>query len=63
MDVELFLGIQDQWAEDSPHCLVILYEIIRHAAAKGWKEAEWIIFQGCQQNMPLLNPEVGISAI
>ena len=25
MDVELFLRIQDQWAEDSPHCVVILH--------------------------------------
>ena len=43
MDVELFLGIQDRWAEDSPHCLVILHEMFRHVAAKGWKEAEWIV--------------------
>ena len=63
MDVELFLGIQDQWAEDSPHCLVILYEIFRHVAAKGWKEAEQIICQGHQQNMPQLNPEAGIPAV
>ena len=32
MDVELFLEIQNKWAEDSPHHLVILYEIIRNAA-------------------------------
>ena len=63
MDVELFLGIQDHWAEDSPHHLVILHEMFRHAAAKGQKEAEWIIHQGCQQNMPQLNPEAGVPAI
>ena len=63
MDMELFLGIQDQWAEESPHCLVILYEMFRHAAAEGWKEAEWIICQGCQQNMPQLNPEAGVPAV
>ena len=40
MDVELFLEIQNKWAEDSPHCLVILYEMFWHAAIKGWKEAE-----------------------
>ena len=40
MDVELFLAIQDNWAEDSPHCLVILYEMFRHAAIEGQKEAE-----------------------
>ena len=63
MDVELFLGIQDRWAEDSPHCLVILYKMFRHVAAKGWKEAEWIVCQGHWQNMPQLNPEVGIPAV
>ena len=40
MDVEVFLGIQDNWAEDSPHCLVILYEMFRHATVEGQKEAE-----------------------
>ena len=43
MDVELFLRIQGQWAEDSPHCVVILHEMFRHAATEGWKEAECII--------------------
>ena len=63
MDVELFLGIQDRWAEDSPHCMVILHKMFQHAAAKGQKEAEWIICQGCLQNLPQLNPEVGVPAI
>ena len=40
MDVELFLEIQNKWAEGSPHCLVILYEMFWHAAIKGQKEAE-----------------------
>ena len=31
-DVELFLGIQDNWAKDSSHHLVVLYEMFRHAA-------------------------------
>ena len=43
MDVELFLGIQDNRAEDSPHCLVVLYEMLRHAALEGQKEAEQIV--------------------
>ena len=43
MDVELFLGIQDRWAEDSPHCVVILHKMFRHTATKGQKEAEQII--------------------
>ena len=63
MDMELFLGIQDQWAEDSPHCLIILYEMFRHVAAEGQKEVEQIVCQGHQQNMPQLNPEVGIPAV
>ena len=40
MDVELFWGAQDQWAEDIPHCLTILHKMFLHAASKGWKEAE-----------------------
>ena len=27
MDIDLFLEAQNQWAEDSPHCLVIIYEM------------------------------------
>ena len=63
MDVELFLRIQDRWAEDSPHYMVILHEMFQHVAAKGQKEAEQIIHQGCWQNLPQLNPEVGIPTI
>ena len=40
MDVDLFLEAQNQWAKDSPHCLVILYEMFQHAAIEGQKEAE-----------------------
>ena len=39
-DVDLFLAIQNKWAEDSPHCLVILHEMFLHAAIEGQKEAE-----------------------
>ena len=63
MDVELFLGIQDDWAEDSPHCLVILYEMFRHAAIEGQKEVEHIIHQGCWQTLPQLNPEVSVPTV
>ena len=63
MDVELFLGIQDRWAEDSPHHLFILNEMFRHVAAKGWKEAECIVCQGCWQTLPQLHPEAGIPAV
>ena len=40
MDVDLFLEIQSNWAEDSPHCLVILHEMFCHATTEGQKEAE-----------------------
>ena len=63
MDVELFLGIQDQWTEDTPHHLIILYEMFRHVAAKGWKEAEHVICRGCPQTLPQLNPEAGVPTI
>ena len=63
MDVDLFLGAQDQWAEDSPHCLTILHEMFLHAASKGQKEAEQVICQGHWQHMPQLNPEAGISTV
>ena len=39
MDVELFLGIQGQWVEDSQHRVVIIHEMFWHAATKGQKEA------------------------
>ena len=40
MDVDLFLEMQNNWPEDSPHCLVILHEMFLHAASEGQKEAE-----------------------
>ena len=63
LDVDLFLGAQDQWVEDSPHHLTILHEMFLHAASEGRKEAEWYICQGIWQQMPQLNPEADISAI
>ena len=46
MDIELILEGQTQWEEDSPHHLAMMHEMFQHAAAKGWKEAEWIVCQG-----------------
>ena len=43
MDVELFLEGQAQWEEDRPHRLAIMHGMFQHAAAEGWKEAEWIV--------------------
>ena len=58
MDMDLFLGAQDQWAKDSPHCLTILHKMFLHAAFEGQKVVEQVVCQGCQQHMPQLNPEV-----
>ena len=33
-------GGQTKWEEDSPHQLVMLYEMFRHAADKGQTEVE-----------------------
>ena len=63
LDVDLFLGAQDQWAEDSPHCLTILHEMFLHATSEGQKEAEWYVCWGVWQQLPQLNPEADISAI
>ena len=63
MDVELFLKGQTKWEEDSPHQLVMLYEMFKHAADEGQKEAEWMVYRGCWQGLPKLDPEVDISAI
>ena len=37
--------------------------MFQHAATEGQKEAEWIIHQGCLQNLPQLNPEVGVPTV
>ena len=63
MDVDLFLEMQGKWAEDSPHCLVILHKMFCHAASEGQKEAEQIVHQGHWQCMAQLNPEAGIPTI
>ena len=63
LDVDLFLGAQDQWAEDSPHCLTILHEMFLHATSEGRKEAERYVCQGIWQQMPQLNPEADISTV
>ena len=52
VDVDLFLEAQEQWAKDSPHCLIILHEMFLHAASEGQKDTERVVCQGCQQHMP-----------
>ena len=40
LDMDLFLEAQEQWAKESPHCLIIFHEMFLHAESKGQKEAE-----------------------
>ena len=61
--MDLFLSTQNHWADDSPHCLVILHEMFLHATAKGQKEAERMICRGFWQYMPQLDPRADLSAI
>ena len=60
MDVELFFEGQAKWEEDSPHQLVMLYEMFRHATNEGQKEAEHTVHQ---EGIPKLDPEVELSAM
>ena len=63
VDVDLFLSAQNHWADNSPHCLMILHEMFLHATAKGQKEAERMICRGFQQYMPQLDPRADLSAV
>ena len=49
VDVDLFLEAQEQWANDSPHQLIILHEMFLHAAYEGWRKAERAVHWGCWQ--------------
>ena len=63
MDVELFLKGQAKWEADSPHCLMMLYEMFCHAADQGQKEAEQTVCRGCQKELQKLDPETDLSAV
>ena len=63
VDVDLFLNAQNQWAEDSPHHLVLLYEMFLHVAAKGQKEAKRGTHQGHPWHMPHLDPRAALPTI
>ena len=63
VDVDLFLNAQNQWAEDSPHHLILLYKMFLHAAAEGQKEAKQVTRQGCWWHMPQLDPRVALPTI
>ena len=63
MDVELFLEGQTKWEADSPHHLMMLYELFQHAADQGWKEAEQTVCRGHWQEIPKLDPEADLSTV
>ena len=63
MDMKLFLEGQTKWEDDSPHRLVMLYEMFKHATDQGQKEVERTVSKGCWQGLPKLDQEVDLSAI
>ena len=63
MDMELFLEGQAKWEKDSPYCLAMMYEMFRHTANEGQKEAEHIVCQGCWEGLPKLDPEADLSTV
>ena len=62
MDVELFLEGQTKWEADSPHHIMMLYEMSQHTVDQGWKEVEQTVHWGCQWELPKLDPEADVSA-
>ena len=46
MDIELLLEGQAKWEADSPHHLMMIYEMFHHATDQGWKEAEQTVCLG-----------------
>ena len=63
LDAELFLDDYPSWDARGPHCPFILQWMFIHAAKSRWKEAERLIYHGCWQGLPKLDPEVDISTI
>ena len=63
MDVELFLEGQVKWEVDSPHCLMMLYEMFCHTTDQGWKEAEQTVCKGRWNGLPKLDPEADLSTV
>ena len=47
----------------APHQLVMLFEMFKHTADEGQKEAEQMVYLGPRQGLPKLDPEADISAI
>ena len=47
----------------APHYLMMLYEMFQHTVEQGWKEAEWTVCWGHQQELPKLDSKVDVSTI
>ena len=63
MDVELFIEVQAKWGADSPHHLMMLYEMFCHTTDEGQKEAEQMVCWGHWKELPKQDPEADLSAI
>ena len=64
VDVDLFLNAQNQWAEDSPHHLVLLYEMFLHVVAEGQKEGKMSYSpEATWWHTPQLDPRVALPTI
>ena len=64
MDIKLFLEGQTKWEADSPHCLMMLYEMFQHASdQEGRKRWSKMVCQGHQQELSKLDPEAYVSAV
>ena len=59
LDVDLFLEAQEQWAKDSPHCLIIFHKMFLHANPKGRRRLSKLSAKAARQYMPQLDPEAG----
>ena len=63
VDVKQFLEGQTRWEADSTLHLMMLCQMFQHTADQGQKEAECMVHQGHQHELPKLDPEADLSAI
>ena len=63
IDVELFLGEYPRWELGTLHWSVILHEMFLHAAERGWKKAECVVYWGYQGSALEPDPEAGHSTM
>ena len=63
MDAEMFLDEYPCWEARGLHHPLIFQEIFLQAAHSGWKEAEWMICQGCWHGLLHLDPQADVSTI